>query len=56
MEISPQEQTAIDLQNALGMTRMETSGITLQKIAEIIKEELDESEIKALIRDLLYES
>lgn len=44
--------TEVNLANAIYETRKESGGLSLQEVAEVIKEEFDESEVEALVNNL----
>lgn len=50
------EITKINLQQALWATREEKGGISLEEIVKIIRQELDEAECEALIKELSTKS
>jgi len=51
-KIDESELTEVNLQEALWRTRQQSGGISIKRIAEIIKKELDEAEVEALIKTL----
>ena len=52
VEIDKSLLTEMELGEVLWRTRQERGGIPIERIAEIIREEFDDAEIKALIEEL----
>lgn len=52
-EATTNMETALTLREALLQSRQENGGITLEHIARIIKEILDEAEVRALVNHLV---
>lgn len=50
--IAESVMTERELSNALRVSRQQKGGLSLQEVADIIKEEFDESEVEALINNL----